>query len=183
MRQVPKVVIPSLAAALLLAACGSGSSGSGQKPTAASAPNAGAGTSPVVKSAANPKLGATVLVDSKGLTLYHLSAEGAGKWICTTAGCTANWHPLTTTGGAALGGTVGSLGTVKRPDGTMQITYKGEPLYTFAGDSGPGDAAGQGIKDVGTWTAVATGKGKASTKASSAPAPASSSSGGGAYGY
>ena len=56
--------------------------------------------------------------------------------------------------GRTPSGGVGSLGTVKRPDGTEQVTYKGMPLYTFAQDQKPGDAGGQGIKDVGTWTAV-----------------------------
>jgi hypothetical protein len=71
---------------------------------------------------------------------------------------------------------------VKRPDGTEQVTYKGMPLYTFAHDTAPGQANGQGIKDVGTWTAVTTSATK--TSASTTPsAPASSSSGGGGYGY
>jgi hypothetical protein len=62
----------------------------------------------------------------------------------------------------------------------MQITYKGTPLYTFALDHKAGDAKGQGIKDVGTWTAVTT-----SATASSAPASSttSTSSSGGGYGY
>src|SRR5439155_12858310 len=77
------------------------------------------------------------------------------------------------------------IGTVTRPDGTKQVTYQGMPLYTFAQDQQPGQATGQGIKDVGTWAAV-TVVGKASAGApSSTPAqtapPASSGGGGGGY--
>jgi len=128
----------------------------------------------LVKSAPNPTLGGTVLVNAQGLTLYHLSAEQGGRFICTSATCVHNWPPLTVPSGSKPSGTVGSLGVVKRPDGTEQVTYKGMPLYSFAHDTAPGQANGQGIKDVGTWTAVTT----SATKAS---APASSSGGG--YGY
>ena len=65
-----------------------------------------------------------------------------------------------------------SLGTVKRPEGTMQVTYKGTPLYTFTGDQQAGETKGQGIKDVGTWSAV-------TTSSSSTPAASTSSSSGG----
>jgi predicted lipoprotein with Yx(FWY)xxD motif len=90
------------------------------------------------------------------------------------------WHPLVAPSGGKPSGGVGSLGVVRRPDGTEQVTYKGMPLYTFAQDTAAGQANGQGIKDVGTWSAVTAG---ASTPAKPAtPAPASSSGGGG-YGY
>ena len=46
------------------------------------------------------------------------------------------------------------LGTIARPEGTIQVTYHGRPLYTFSGDTAPGEAHGQGIQDVGTWGAV-----------------------------
>jgi predicted lipoprotein with Yx(FWY)xxD motif len=66
---------------------------------------------------------------------------------------------------------------VKRADGSEQVTYKGMPLYTFAQDQKAGDAGGQGIKDVGTWSAVSTAATKPSAPAPSAPAS------GGKYGY
>jgi predicted lipoprotein with Yx(FWY)xxD motif len=46
------------------------------------------------------------------------------------------------------------LGTVTRPEGGVQVTYRGRPLYSFSGDTGPGQANGQGIADVGTWGAA-----------------------------
>jgi predicted lipoprotein with Yx(FWY)xxD motif len=139
-----------------------------------------------VKTASNSTLGATVLVDAQGMTLYHLSGEQIGKFICATAACVQEWHPLTAPAAGTPSGSVGSLGTVKRPDGTEQVTYKGTPLYTFAKDQKAGDASGQGIKDVGTWSAVTTGSSKTSAPAApAAPGGGSgeSSKGGGGYGY
>jgi predicted lipoprotein with Yx(FWY)xxD motif len=121
-----------------------------------------------------------VLVDAQGRTLYHLTGEGSGKFICTSSACTQVWHPLAAT---AAAGSTGSLGTVTRPDGTQQLTYKGQPLYTFAQD-GAGEAKGEGVKDVGTWTAVVVGSAPASAPASTeTSSSSSSSSSGGGYHY
>lgn len=170
MHPAMKALVPALAASLTLAACGSSSSKSGSStqtatPAAATASSEGAA---VVKSASNSTLGATVLVNAQGMTLYSLSGEHGGKFICTSSACLQVWHPLSASTGTPSG-SVGSLGTVKRSDGTVQVTYKGMPLYTFAQDQNPGEAKGQGIKDVGTWTAVTVGS---SSNSSSAPAGA-----------
>jgi predicted lipoprotein with Yx(FWY)xxD motif len=160
MRSLHKILPPVLALSLLASACGSSSSTSSASGSASS--------TPVVKTATNSKLGATILVNAGGLTLYRLSGEQNGKFICTTAACLGTWHPLTVPSGGALSGTVGSLGQVKRPDGTEQVTFKGMPLYTFSGDTAPGDANGQGFKDVGTWDALlSSGAAVASTPAAS----------------
>lgn len=190
MRHSMKFLIPTLAASVLLSACGS-SSGSKSTSSAAEAQPAASQTSSgsssaLVKTASNSKLGGTVLVDAQGMTLYHLSAEQNGKFICTSAACVQVWHPLTAPAGSTPSGGVGSLGTVKRPDGTQQVTYKGTPLYTFAQDKEAGDANGQGIKDVGTWSAVTAAA--STTSAPAAPAASGggedeSSKGGGSYGY
>jgi predicted lipoprotein with Yx(FWY)xxD motif len=134
-----------------------------------------------VKTASVSLLGASVLVDAQGLTLYHLSGEQNGKWICTSAACVKVWHPLAAPTGGAPSGSVGSLASVKRPGGAVQVTFKGTPLYTFVGDTTPGEAKDQGIKDVGVWTAVTASGAAASKPAAATPAP--SSSGGGGYGY
>lgn len=110
-------------------------------------------TKRVVKEAQNQALGHTVLIANNGLTLYSLSVEKHGKFICTGS-CLKDWHPLVVARGVKPTGPV-ALGTVKRPDGSHQVTFEGKPLYTFDGDSKRGDAKGEGIKDVGTWHAAA----------------------------
>ena len=183
MRKPITIIVPTLFLSVLLAACG-GTSYGGKKTssTAASQPattSNGNTSAAVVKTTQDPALGATILVDSNGMALYHLSAEQNGKFICTSSACLGIWHPLTASSGSTPSGAA-SLGTVKRPDGTVQVTYKGEPLYTFAQDTTEGEAKGQGIKDVGTWSAVTVHSG---ASAPSTTTPTRSSSGGGAYGY
>jgi predicted lipoprotein with Yx(FWY)xxD motif len=106
----------------------------------------------VAAEAENATLGKTVLTTTKGRTLYSLSVEKNGKFICT-ASCLSVWHPLTVPTGVRPTGPV-KLGTVERPEGGTQVTYKGRPLYRFGGDSKAGQANGEGIKDVGTWHAA-----------------------------
>jgi predicted lipoprotein with Yx(FWY)xxD motif len=120
------------------------------------------------------------------MTLYHLSGEQNGKFICASAACLQVWHPVSASTAGGSNGSVASLGTVKRPDGTEQVTYKGMPLYTFAQDQQAGEVRGQGIKDVGTWSAVTTsagGSGATQSSQSTEPAPAAPSSSSGGYGY
>ena len=134
MSPIAKCLLPSLAAALTLAACGSSSYSSGSSSSSAakastSASQSSAGTS-LVKTASNTILGATVLADAKGMTLYRLSGEQNGRFICTSSSCTQVWHPLAAPTSGAPSGAVASLATVKRPDGTQQVAYKGCLLYT-----------------------------------------------------
>jgi predicted lipoprotein with Yx(FWY)xxD motif len=178
MRSIAKVAVPMLAAAVFLAACGSSSYSTSKSSNAQPVAHTTSSSGGTVKTGSS-SLG-TILVDSSGMTLYHLSAEQNGKFICTNSACTGLWHPLTVSAGTTPSG-VSSLGTVKRPDGTTQVTYKGGPLYTFASDQQPGDTKGQGFKDVGTWSAVTVG-GHTAPATSSTPME-SSSGGGGAYGY
>lgn len=194
MRHLLKLSLPAIAASLLIAACGSSSSSNTTSSAAGTQAAEQTSSSPssavLVKSASN-SLG-TILVDSQGMTLYHLSGEQNGKFICTSTACVGVWHPLIASSSGAPSGEVGSLGTVKRPEGTMQVTYKGEPLYTFTGDQQSGETKGQGIKDVGTWSVVETSSNStpatstSSTPAAPAPSTGGSSeesSGGGGYGY
>lgn len=192
MRLTLKLFLPALAASMTLAACGSSSSGSGSSSgtTAAAASSSqastvsssGGGASGVVRTASNATLGTTVLVNAQGLTLYHLSGEVAGRFICTSSACLQVWHPVSAPGGTPTA-SVSSLGTVKRPDGTEQLTYKGSPLYTFTPDKKAGDVGGQGIKDVGTWTAVTVGSSSPPASTSSQSTPPAPASSGGNYGY
>jgi predicted lipoprotein with Yx(FWY)xxD motif len=117
----------------------------------------------VAKEMENATLGHTVLTTLKGKTLYSLSVETKGRFICTSS-CLASWKPLTVPKGVKPMGPV-KLSTVKRPDGRTQVTFKGRPLYSFNGDVKPGEANGEGLKDVGTWHAAKAGA------VSSSPAP------------
>jgi predicted lipoprotein with Yx(FWY)xxD motif len=120
-------------------------------PVAGAAPDT---VAPLVSTAKNADLGKTVLVNRKGLTLYSLSVERHGKFICTDSECLSFWTPLTVKKGAKPNGIAG-LATVKRPDGRTQVTYHGRPLYTFYLDHARGDDGGEGFKDVGIWHAAA----------------------------
>ena len=110
--------------------------------------------------------GKTILVNRRGMTLYHLSVERRGHFICTTGACLAEWHPLVVARGVTPTG-VKSLSLVKRPDGRRQVAYKGGPLYTFDEDKKPGDTNGNGFKDVGTWHVIAVAGKSQSTPTSS----------------
>jgi len=100
----------------------------------------------------NATLHKRIVVTASGRTLYTLSAEVHGRFICT-GGCLSTWIPLKVPAGAKVEG-VAKLGVLKRPGGTRQATLNGHPLYTFAGDSKKGDVNGEGFMDVGTWHAA-----------------------------
>ncbi len=130
------------------------------------------GAKPLVKTAHNAMLGKTILVNRNGLTLYSLSAERHGRFICTTAFCLSLWKPLVVARGVTPTGVKG-LTVVVRPDGKRQVAFRAAPLYRFVQDTKPGQVKGNGFKDVGVWRPVTTG----STMAPAAPAPSNS------YGY
>jgi predicted lipoprotein with Yx(FWY)xxD motif len=129
----------------------------------------------------------TVLVDSTGKVLYTNDMDTGTKIACTDQ-CLTEWVPLAapsvgqpTSSDSAV---QSKLATVKRPDGSSQVTLDGLPLYTFVEDS-PGQATGNGFRDSfgGTdflWTA-ATASGKAAPSSATTTSD-SSSGGGGAYG-
>ena len=87
-----------------------------------------------------------VLVDSKGRTVYLFEKDTGSKSTCSGA-CATDWPPVPASSKptAGDGATASMLGTTKRSDGQTQVTYDGHPLYRYAGDSEPGDAAGQGL--------------------------------------
>jgi predicted lipoprotein with Yx(FWY)xxD motif len=106
-----------------------------------------------------PGLG-DVLTDQDGRTLYLFTKDTKEPSASTcVAECAAQWPPLTTaTNEVDVSGVDAALvGTITRPDGGTQVTYGGWPLYYFANDTAPGQANGQGVKDV--WFTVSkTGK-------------------------
>jgi predicted lipoprotein with Yx(FWY)xxD motif len=187
MRHLLRLSLPAIAVSLLIAACGGSSSSkttSSVASTQAGAQTSSGSSSAIVVKTASSSLG-TILVDSQGMTLYHLSGEQGGKFICTSSACLGVWHPLIAASSGAPSGGVGSLGTVKRPEGTVQVTYKGTPLYTFAQDKQAGETSGQGIKDVGTWSVITTSSSSTppSRSGSSEPEKSSGGSSSGGYGY
>jgi predicted lipoprotein with Yx(FWY)xxD motif len=103
-----------------------------------------------------PALG-KVVADAKGHTLYLFRADHGTKSACYGQ-CTTYWPPLLTKGkpAAAAGLKASLLGTAKRTDGTLQVTYKGHPLYTFLVDKKAGQTAGEGLNEFGAkWYALA----------------------------
>ena len=102
-----------------------------------------------------PDLG-EVIVDSKGMTLYDFHKDKGTTSACYGA-CAEAWPPLLTEGRptAAGGAEASLLGITKRKDGTVQVTYKGHPVYGFAGDKKPGDTTGNDITEFGAeWYAL-----------------------------
>ena len=87
--------------------------------------------------------GATVLTNAHGLTLYWFAPDTAGRSACY-GDCAAYWPPVTGSP-AAVPGVTGTLATIKRSGGQLQATYNGHPLYTYVGDSAPGQARGNNL--------------------------------------
>jgi len=96
--------------------------------------------------------GATVLTTVKGFTLYWFAPDTSTRSNCNGT-CAGYWPPVTVTGPPAPGpGVTGKLGTIKRSDGTIQVTYNGHPLYTYVGDTAPGQAFGNNLNlNGGLW--------------------------------
>jgi len=163
-------VIPLTALAI-----GCGGSDNNSNATAATPAPKAASAPPAVR-VANSHLG-KILVDSKGQTLYLFTKDSTGKSACSGM-CATFWPPLQTGGKPTAGsGTSASLiGTIKRSDGTSQVTYDGHPLYRFAKDTKPGDVNGEGVTAFGgSWFAVSpTGKrvSPPSKAGAGSPAPA-----------
>jgi predicted lipoprotein with Yx(FWY)xxD motif len=97
--------------------------------------------------------GQTVLTDAKGLTLYSFAPDSSGKSACY-GDCAAYWPPVL--GDPSAGpGVTGTLGTITRTGGSLQATYDGHPLYTYVGDSAPGQDSGNNLNlNGGLWHIV-----------------------------
>jgi predicted lipoprotein with Yx(FWY)xxD motif len=97
-----------------------------------------------------------IIVDSHGRTLYLFAHDKHGKSTCYGA-CASYWPPLITRGKphASSGARSRLVGTTRRKDGKLQVTYHGHPLYRFSGDTGAGQTTGEGLTDFGgRWYAV-----------------------------
>jgi predicted lipoprotein with Yx(FWY)xxD motif len=163
MRRTRTALVLTIVAALALAACGSDDDSSSDS---TSTSRAAAGGKAVVTAATDDRLG-RIVVDDKGLTVYTLT-DAAGKAVPCEGSCLEAWPPvLLVAGSSATGGDgVEDVGSVDGPEG-KQATIAGLPIYTFAGDAGPGDANGEGLNSFGgTWRVVkvsAAGSGSGTT--------------------
>jgi predicted lipoprotein with Yx(FWY)xxD motif len=97
--------------------------------------------------------GVTVLTNAAGKTLYSFAPDTSTKSACYGS-CAVYWPPVS--GPVKAGpGVMGSLGTIARTGGGSQATYNGHPLYTYVGDSGPGQAHGNNLNlNGGLWHEV-----------------------------
>jgi predicted lipoprotein with Yx(FWY)xxD motif len=99
----------------------------------------------------NGELGSILVAGPKQQTVYLFAADKGPMSTCSSA-CAEVWPPVTSTGKpkAAAGASAADLGTITRSDGTKQVTYKGHPLYFYAGDgTSGGETSGQGINSFG----------------------------------
>jgi predicted lipoprotein with Yx(FWY)xxD motif len=134
-----------------------------------------AATHPTLKTADNASVGKTIVVDSRGLTVYELRGETSHHLLCKTKACYALWPMVTVkskTKPTAAKGVKGRLGVLHRGYST-QLTLNGHPLYRFSGDnSTKGQATGDGLKDFGgTWHVVAAGTSQTTTITTPPPPP------------
>ena len=162
------------AAAAVVAACSSSgtSSTSGGSSSASSTSTQAAAAAVGLKTASVG--GVTVLTNAKGFTLYSFAPDSSTKSTCNGA-CAKAWPPVTA-GNAST--TKGAFSTINRSGGGTQLTFHGQPLYTFVGDKSPGQAKGNGVDAFGGLWHEATASGSAAPAGNTSP-----SSGGGGYGY
>jgi len=170
------------ALALTVSACassGSSSTATSNTPAAgggssSSAPAATGGSTVTAKTIGSQQ----VLTDAQGKTLYWFAIDTPSKSNCSGQ-CATFWPP--DKGPVTAGsGVTGTLGTITRSDGTTQATYLGHPLYTYAGDSGPGQNKGNGLNISGGlwWEMTVSG-----STPPAGSAAATTGGGGGGYGY
>ncbi len=141
-----------------LVAVGCASSSSNTTKTAASAPaqapsstsSAPVASGGVTVSTKHGKLGTILAAGPRRMTVYLFEGDTGPASACSGT-CAKAWPPVTTTGGPKTSGSAvaADLGTITRPEGIKQVTYKGHPLYYFEKDGDAGDAYGQGSKAFG----------------------------------
>jgi predicted lipoprotein with Yx(FWY)xxD motif len=161
-RNFRALALLALLMALALNGCGSDGSGGGYGGTSSSeadtgttAASAPASSGAFVSLGSVPGVG-SVLVNADGLTLYDFHKDKGTVPSCYGA-CAGVWPPLLTDGAPrpSNGASAAKLGTTKRKDGSVQVTYAGHPLYTYAADKRPGEAKGHDIDSFGAeWYAL-----------------------------
>lgn len=166
-------LLVAVAATVVLAGCGSsgGSSSSGSSSAGSETIGTASGS------------GGTYLTGAAGRAVYLFDADTNGTSACTGA-CTAAWPPVLTDGAAGASGSAKSadLATIRRPDGSTQLTYQGHPLYYYAADTKAGQTNGQGSTAFGASWWLVTPDGVALHTASPGSGGSTGPSTGG-YGY
>src|SRR2546427_4534528 len=147
-RRVGWAAALTVSAALLLTACGGTSTGTAAtaSPSASATPTPSptAGAAPVVVAQSVGTMGTILVAASNNHTVYTFDSDAPGVSKCT-GGCATTWPPLTVPAGTTPTGgpgVTGQLGTITRSDGSLQVTYKGMPLYFFHSDAQAGDKKG-----------------------------------------
>jgi predicted lipoprotein with Yx(FWY)xxD motif len=148
--------------ALAVAGCGGGGDA-----TASQAPAKAASGQATTVNVARTGLG-TVLVDSKGRTIYLFKRDSGTKSVCRGE-CANDWPPVRANGEATVGdgANASMVATTKRSDGAPQVTYNGHPLYLYKGEHEPGDTSGQGVTAFGAGWYALTPAGNQSTSGGS----------------
>ena len=165
--------------ALTVSACASSSSSTATTSSTPAAAGSGAATGETTLDV-HTMSGQQVVTNSKGFTLYWFAPDTSTTSKCTGS-CATFWPPVK--GPATAGsGVTGTLGTITRSDGTTQATYDGHPLYTFAGDTAPGQAKGNGKNlSGGLWYEMTVSGAKPAVGAAASASASASTKGG--YGY
>ena len=172
-------VIVVIAAVLVLAACAVGVGHAGQPADAAVSQDAGTPGAPPAPGAAPATLATRTtplgtVATSDGFTVYQFAKDTSNPPASMCSGaCAKTWPPVMASDQLALNGvSVAEVGTVTRPDGGVQLTLGGWPVYRYAKDKAPGDTTGQGVG--GTWSALGpNGKPIKTAPTASGAAPAS----------
>lgn len=149
-------VLTPAAIAVLIAGCGSSAKKAATTPATTSSPASSSSvtTAATITTKHNRKLGTILGFGPKRLTVYLFEGDKGPSSSCTGA-CASLWPPVTGKPQASGSAMSADLGTIKRPDGTTQVTYKGHPLYLYAKDKDDGDAYGEAIKSFGAeWYAL-----------------------------
>ena len=178
--RLPKHLLVGGAVVVAMAATTAAALGATQSTTGPAAPATRAASAGAKVAVANTALG-RVLVNGRGGTLYLFEKDKHGKSACSGK-CAGFWPPLITSGKplATAGAKASLLGTTRRADGRLQVTYNHHPLYTFVKDTRKGQTNGEGLNVFGAeWYAVSTAGAKiekSDTSSGGNPSP-------GGYGY
>lgn len=144
------MIVGTIVVAAFVAACSSSGGAATRAPAATPAASTPASPAPAAAATVEAKevgtIGTALVAGSNGMTVYVFTKDvkDSGKSACS-GGCLATWPALTVAAGETPkggAGVTGTLGTITRDDGVLQVTYNGLPLYFFKNDKAPGDSAG-----------------------------------------